>query len=65
MQAFANNIRDALAKFPAEKRDEVVLLFSAHSLPMQVSIVAMSCLLLHQCRISFKTRSVLNERHSS
>ncbi|XP_065183283.1 ferrochelatase, mitochondrial-like [Sycon ciliatum] len=36
VKAFANNIRDALAKFPAEKRDEVVLLFSAHSLPMQV-----------------------------
>lgn len=35
-QAVADSITAALAKFPAEKRDEVVILFSAHSLPMRV-----------------------------
>ena len=35
-QAVAQNIERALAKFPAEKRSDVVLLFSAHSLPMSV-----------------------------
>lgn len=33
-KAFANHIRGALAKFPAEHRDEVVIVFSAHSIPM-------------------------------
>lgn len=32
----AQNIERALAKFPEEKRSDVVLLFSAHSLPMSV-----------------------------
>ena len=35
-QAVAQNIERALAKFPAESRSDVVLLFSAHSLPMSV-----------------------------
>ena len=35
-QAVAQNIERALAKFPAENRSDVVLLFSAHSLPMSV-----------------------------
>jgi len=34
--AIALNIEDQLASFPEEKRKEVVLLFSAHSLPMDV-----------------------------
>lgn len=34
--AFAETIRDELAKFPEEDRDDVVILFSAHSLPMKV-----------------------------
>lgn len=32
----ARHVRDALAKFPQEHRDEVIILFSAHSLPMVV-----------------------------
>ena len=36
LQAVAQNIERALAKFPAESRSDVVLLFSAHSLPMSV-----------------------------
>ena len=35
-QAFAEVIRDELAKFPEAVRDDVVILFSAHSLPMKV-----------------------------
>lgn len=35
-QAVAHNIRKALEKYPVEKRDDVVLLFSAHSLPMEI-----------------------------
>ncbi|KAG7811638.1 hypothetical protein KL921_001904 [Ogataea angusta] len=34
--AFANHIKDSLNEFPAEVRDKVVLLFSAHSLPMEI-----------------------------
>ncbi len=36
VEAFAQNIEAQLAKYPAEKRKDVVLLFSAHSLPMSV-----------------------------
>ena len=36
IQAVAQNIEAALARFPEEKRSETVLLFSAHSLPMSV-----------------------------
>lgn len=36
VEAFARNIEDQLATYPEEKRKEVVLLFSAHSLPMSV-----------------------------
>ncbi|EGW33020.1 uncharacterized protein SPAPADRAFT_60344 [Spathaspora passalidarum NRRL Y-27907] len=35
-QAFANNIKEKLAEFPPEVRDDVVILFSAHSLPMEI-----------------------------
>jgi hypothetical protein len=35
-QAFAQNIRKALAQYPADRRDHVVLLFSAHSLPIEI-----------------------------
>ncbi|KAG7773468.1 hypothetical protein KL922_005376, partial [Ogataea haglerorum] len=34
--AFANHIKASLNEFPAEIRDRVVLLFSAHSLPMEI-----------------------------
>jgi ferrochelatase len=37
LQAFVENIRDELSKFPAHVRNDVVILFSAHSLPMSVS----------------------------
>jgi ferrochelatase len=36
VEAFAQNIEATLATYPPERRDEVVLLFSAHSLPMSV-----------------------------
>ncbi len=35
-EAFAQNIEAQLATYPEEKRKDVVLLFSAHSLPMSV-----------------------------
>ena len=35
-QAFSENILAELGKFPAEDKDDVVILFSAHSLPMKV-----------------------------
>lgn len=36
VDAFATNIEKTLATYPPERRDKVVLLFSAHSLPMSV-----------------------------
>lgn len=36
VEAFAQNIEAQLKTFPEEKRNQVVLLFSAHSLPMSV-----------------------------
>ena len=36
LQAFAGNIKNELEKFPETVRHQVVLLFSAHSLPMTV-----------------------------
>ncbi|XP_078408253.1 ferrochelatase, mitochondrial [Cetorhinus maximus] len=36
IQCFADHIRQELDRFPPEKRDDVVILFSAHSLPMSV-----------------------------
>ena len=38
IQTHAQHIREELAKFPEEDRDNVVILFSAHSLPLRVSI---------------------------
>ncbi|XP_071098941.1 ferrochelatase, mitochondrial-like [Haliotis cracherodii] len=36
VKAFAENIRDEIARFPEEDRDDIVILFSAHSLPLKV-----------------------------
>ena len=36
VEAFARNIEATLATYPEERRNSVVLLFSAHSLPMSV-----------------------------
>ncbi|XP_042251517.1 ferrochelatase, mitochondrial [Thunnus maccoyii] len=36
VECFADHINNELMKFPEEKRDDVVILFSAHSLPMAV-----------------------------
>ncbi|KAM8871526.1 ferrochelatase, mitochondrial isoform 1-T2 [Synchiropus picturatus] len=36
VECFAEHVRNELLKFPEEKRDDVVILFSAHSLPMAV-----------------------------
>lgn len=38
-QCFADHITNELLKFPEEKRDDVVILFSAHSLPLAVSVI--------------------------
>lgn len=35
-QAFAHNIKAALAKYPEDGRKDVVVLFSAHSLPLEI-----------------------------
>lgn len=35
---FAERIKEKLLKFPEEKRNEVVILYSAHSLPLKVVI---------------------------
>lgn len=37
VQCFAEHVLNELQKFPEDKRDDVVILFSAHSLPMAVS----------------------------
>lgn len=36
IRAFANRVREATAQFPADVREDVPIMFSAHSLPMQV-----------------------------
>lgn len=36
VEAFAQNIEAKLKEYPEERRDQVVLLYSAHSLPMSV-----------------------------
>lgn len=36
VEAFAQNIEATLKEFPEEIRDQVIILFSAHSLPMSV-----------------------------
>ena len=36
VEAFAQNIEAKLAEYPPERRTDVVLLFSAHSLPMSI-----------------------------
>ncbi|KAI9592784.1 ferrochelatase [Syncephalis fuscata] len=36
VEAFAHNIKEKLNSYPAEQRDNVVILYSAHSLPMSV-----------------------------
>jgi ferrochelatase len=36
VQAFAERIQQELLQFPEADRDDVVILFSAHSLPMKV-----------------------------
>lgn len=38
VRTFAERIRTELAAFPAEKRADVILLFSAHSLPLKVNL---------------------------
>ena len=35
-KAFADTIRAEISKFPSEDQDDVIILFSAHSLPMKV-----------------------------
>ncbi|KAK6454422.1 uncharacterized protein RJT20DRAFT_58510 [Scheffersomyces xylosifermentans] len=36
VSAFASNINDKISEFPEEDRDMIVILFSAHSLPMDI-----------------------------
>jgi len=47
VEAFASNIEKKLLEYPEERRNSVVLLFSAHSLPMTVVNRGMSNPLLH------------------
>lgn len=49
IEAFAKNIEEKLAEYPQERRGQVVLLFSAHSLPMSVVNRGRSflCCILH------------------
>ena len=35
-QAITHNVKATLAKYPVEKRNDVVILFSAHSLPLDI-----------------------------
>lgn len=42
-QCFADHIQKELNLFPPDKRKEVVILFSAHSLPMSVSSLRAGC----------------------
>lgn len=37
IKTFASNIQEELKHFPSEVRDSVIILFTAHSLPMRVS----------------------------
>jgi ferrochelatase len=37
IKTFVERIKEELAHFPSEKRDDVLILFSAHSLPLQVT----------------------------
>lgn len=38
VKTFADNIRKELKEFPEDKRKEVIILFSAHSLPLKVNM---------------------------
>lgn len=51
LQCFAEHVQNELLKFPEGKRDDVVILFSAHSLPMAVSgtLLRTFSLLEHRC----------------
>lgn len=40
VKTFAERIKDQLKKFPEDVRNDVIILFSAHSLPLKVSIVS-------------------------
>lgn len=42
-QCFADHIQKELNLFPPDKRKDVVILFSAHSLPMSVSYLREGC----------------------
>ena len=48
VEAFAQNIEATLATYPEERRNSVVLLFSAHSLPMSVVNRGMHESIFHQ-----------------
>lgn len=55
LQAFAETIRDEIKKFPEEDQDDVVILFSAHSLPLKVyfnSILIVYLITLIRCMFS-------------
>ena len=57
VEAFAQNIEAKLKEYPEEDRDKVILLFSAHSLPMSVVNRGM-CLVFAQYTLFFeKTNS--------
>lgn len=39
VKTFADNIRKELNQFPENKRNDVIILFSAHSIPLKVDLI--------------------------
>lgn len=49
VRTFAENIKTELAQFPEEKRKDVILLFSAHSLPLKVCFSMILSSMFFEC----------------
>lgn len=45
IKAIGSRISDEINKFPESDRDDVVILFSAHSLPLKVNKLTVNCIL--------------------
>ena len=67
VEAFGERVLDGLKKFPEEVRHEVVILFSAHSLPMSVVnrglLISKQLCFIHSC--FFLQKFVIFRRHVS
>lgn len=53
VKTFVERIKEELTHFPSEKRDDVIILFSAHSLPLKVTVI-------NKCVIYFYGRLEIN-----